>query len=189
MDERKLIQELQSKNLLAFDYVFINYYSGLCAFAHQYLQDRAIVEDIVQDLFISFWMDCSRLEIRSSLKSYLFTAVRNRCLDWQKHQNIVRKYRTKLLSEEEPSSVPQEEMILESDLRFVVQNALQQCSPRCREIFLLNRVDGLSNSQIAEKLQISQRTVELQISNALKIIRENMKEYMPLWMIAWLLGS
>ena len=188
MNEQLLIKELRSRNPLAFDFVFNFYYSGLCAFAHKYISEKEIIEDIVQDFFVSFWIESPRLEIKTSLKSYLFTSIHNRCLDWHKHEKVFEKYRKNFLLKNEDSEIRSEELVVESELRFAIQKGLEQCAPRTREIFEMSRINGLSNQQIADQLDLSKRTVELQISNALKILRTCLRDYLPVWMITWLLG-
>jgi RNA polymerase sigma-70 factor (ECF subfamily) len=73
----------------------------------------------------------------------------------------------------------------ESELRLAIKKSLEKLSPRCREIFELSRLNGLSNKEISDKLGMSKRTVELQISNSLKILRKELVEYLPLWLIIW----
>lgn len=187
MEEQILIKELKNRNRTVFDHLFITYYSGLCAFANKFLNNRELAEDVVQDFFVSFWIEGSRLKIEISLKAYLFTSIRNRCLDWQKHLNSTEKYRKFVLSGITESGPDEEEMVTESELRVAVYNALQKCSPRSREIFTLSRIDGLSNQQIADRLGLSKRTVELQISNALKTLRDELSGLLPVWVISWLL--
>ena len=179
---------MKEKNKVVFDVVFSYYYSGLCAFANRYLYSHAATEDLVQDFFVELWIESHRLEIKSSLKSYLFTSIRNRCFDWHKHQKAAEKYRKMVLSKGEVSEIPLDEMLAETELRNSIQKALIKLSPRCREIFTLSRIKGLSNKQIAEHLGLSKRTIELQISNSLKILRTELTYYLPLWIIVALFG-
>lgn len=92
-----LTDGLERGEKIVFDYNFNYYYSSLCVFSMQYLNDRRAVEDLVQDFFVSLWKDAPNHQIHSSLKTYLFASVKNRCLDFQKHQKVVRKYKTYLL--------------------------------------------------------------------------------------------
>lgn len=187
MKDLFLIEELRRRNKVAFDYIFNYYYSALCAFSMQYVNDRSTVEDLVQDLFVSLWMDAPKLLIQSSLKSYLFASVKNRCLDYRKHMKVTEKYSTFLFFSSESTHDSTDHYLTESELRQAIQKSLEKLSPRCREIFELSRINGLSNKDISEKLGLSKRTVELQISNALKILRKELTDYLPLWLIAFLL--
>jgi RNA polymerase sigma-19 factor, ECF subfamily len=183
-----LIEGLGRKDKVVFDYIFNYYYSSLCAFSMQYLNDRHSCEDLVQDFFVSLWMRAPNLEIRSSLKSFLFAGVKNRCLDYQKHQTVVYKYQAHVFFSSKNVDDTVEHYFAESELRMAIQKCLDKLSPRCREIFELSRLNGMSNQEISEKLGISKRTVELQISNSLKILRKGLVDYLPFCLIVWLIG-
>lgn len=185
MKDLLLIDGLIRRDKVVFDYIFNYYYSSLCAFSMKYLNDRDASEDLVQDFFVSLWTEAPQLQIRSSLKSYFFTSVKNRCLDLQKHQKVTEKYRSHILYSTEIGDNPTDQYFAESELRLAIQKSLEKLSPRCREIFELSRLNGLSNKEISDKLGISKRTVELQISNSLKILRKELVEYLPLWLIIW----
>lgn len=183
-----IIEGLEQNDKVVFDYVFNYYYSSLCAFSMQYIGNRNSVEDLVQDFFVYLWVEAPRLKIKSSLRSYLFTSIKNRCLDYQKHHKIIEKYRTYLLFSSDKEDVSTEQFFAESELRQAIQTSLAKLPPRCREIFELSRLNGLSNQEIAEKLDLSKRTVELQISNSLKILRKELAEFLPFLLLALLIG-
>ncbi len=187
MNDLLLIEGLRRRDKVIFDYIFNFYYSSLCAFSMQYLKERNTVEDLVQDFFVSLWIDAPGLQIRSSIKAYLFASVKNRCLDFQKHHKVIEKYREYILFSAESDDNTTEQYFAESELRLAVQKSLEKLSPRCREIFEMSRLKGLSNKEISEQLGISKRTVELQISNSLKVLRKELVEYLPLWMVVWLI--
>ena len=188
MKDLLLIEGLKRRDKLVFDYIFNYYYSSLCTFSLQYLNDRNPVEDLVQDFFVSLWIEAPRLQINSSLKSYLFAAIKNRCLDHQKHQIVTQKYRTFILFSNDNGNDSTDQYFAESELRIAIQKSLEKMAPRCREIFELSRNYGFSNQEISEKLGISKRTVELQISNSLKILKKELVEFLPLWLVLWLIG-
>ena len=186
MDEKFLIQGLKTKNKIVFDFVFHYYYSCLCAFAEQIVGSANISEDIVQDLFVKLWIKSEQIEITSSLKNYLFTAVKNQSLDYLKNE----KRKTQLNNSELRLKSYDENLCLfwlaESELEVVVQKSLNYLPPRCKEIFVLSRLEGLTNMDIAEKFNISKRTVELQISNALKQLRTDLKPYLSILLLIFL---
>jgi RNA polymerase sigma-70 factor, ECF subfamily len=188
LKELILIDGLVRKDKAIFDYVFNYYYSSLCAYSMQYLNDHDAVEDLVQDFFVSLWIGANNLQIRTSLKSYLFTGVKNRCLDILRHQKVFEKYKSYSMFSSETEDRSADHYFAESELRQAIQKSLQKLPPRGREIFELSRSQGMSNQEISEKLGISKRTVELQISNSLKILRKELIEYLPLWLVAWLIG-
>lgn len=188
LKDQIIIEGLERRDKVVFDYLFNYYYSSLCAFSMQYIDNRNAVEDLVQDFFVNLWVEAPQLKIKASLKSYLFTAIKNRCLDYQKHHKIIEKYRTYVLYSIERTNDSTEHFFAESELRQAVQMSLSKLSPRCREIFECSRLNGLSNQEISIKFDISKRTVELQISNALKIMRKELAEFLPYWLIIWLIG-
>ncbi len=188
MKDLFIIEGLGRREKVVFDYLFNYYYSSLCAFSMQYIDDRKSVEDLVQDFFVYLWIDAPQLNIKSSLKSYLITSIKNRCLDFQKHHKITEKYRTYLLFSAEKDDSLTDHFFAESELRQAIQTSLGKLPPRCREIFEYSRLHGLSNQEISDKLEISKRTVELQISNALKILRKELAEFLPFWLLIWLIG-
>lgn len=136
----------------------------------KYVGDLESAKEIVQDLFVHLFQNRESLVISSSIKSYLFQATRNRCL------NLIRKDQTKrkhldLYQAEQESSEDMEARIMETELENRIFQIVENLPPQCRNIFTLSRVNRFSNAEIAEQLQISKRTVETQISQALKTLR------------------
>jgi RNA polymerase sigma-70 factor, ECF subfamily len=188
MKEGILINGLKNRDKVIFDYTFNHYYSGLCAFSMQYLNDKDAVEDLVQDFFVYLWMEGPRLQILHSLKSYLFSSIRNRCLDIQKHQSVHERYKKHYLNSANVSDNISDYHLVESELNVLIMRSMDKLPPRCREIFNLSRVQGLSNQQISEQLNLSKRTVELQISNALKNLRLELSDYLPILFFLLFIG-
>ncbi|MCY1722087.1 RNA polymerase sigma-70 factor [Prolixibacteraceae bacterium Z1-6] len=186
MNETFLKQGLQEKNKVVFDFVFQYYYSALCAYAESIIQDENAVEDIVQELFVTIWMKSEKLAITGSLKNYLFISVKNRCFDFLKHQKVRLKSSRYFKDAPNSTQTTPENWLAETELREQIENCLQKLPPRCQEIFRLSRFDGLKNQEIADQLGLSKRTVELQITNALKALRKDLQPYLPLFMLALL---
>lgn len=186
MDDLFLKKGLNEQNKIVFDFLFQYYYSGLCAYAETIVREEEVAEDIVQELFVKIWINSKKISVNGSLKSYLFTAVRNRCFDFLKHQNV--KSRSARLNHgigDVDESTP-ENWLVESELRDIIENSITKLAPRCREIFMMSRFDGLKNQEIADKLGLSKRTVELQITNALKALRKDLKPYLPVVLLPFL---
>lgn len=186
MDENFLKQGLHEKNKVVFDFVFQYYYSGLCAYAESIVKDEEAVEDVVQELFVTIWIKSEQLTITSSLKNYLFSSVKNRCFDYLKHEKVKQKSVRILKASEEPNNDTPENWVAESELRTMIEKSLQKLPPRCEEIFRLSRFQGLKNQEIADQLGLSKRTVELQVSNALKVLRKDLKPFLPVFLLAFL---
>jgi len=187
MEDQFLINGILFQNKIVFDFIFHYYYSGLFAYCERITGDGQSAEDIVQDLFVHLWIKHNQININSSLKNYLFISVKNRALDFIKHEKI----KSEKLNSNSESEKSIENLssfwFAESELQEIVDKSLEKLTPRCREIFLLNRFEGIKNQEIAEKLGISKRTVELQISNALKILRRELKPYLLVVLLMLLL--
>jgi len=172
---------------VVFDFVFHYYYSGLCAYAEKILNDPNASEDIVQDLFFTLWIKHNQIQISSSLKNYLFSAVRNRSLDYLKKEKRKIHNGDATVDLHNHSENLSTFWFAESEMEKLVEKSLNKLPPRCREIFTLSRFEGHNNQEIAEQLNISKRTVELQISNALKVLRKDLSPYLPLVLMSLLL--
>ncbi len=186
MEDKFLIEGLLRRDSRVFDQVFTHYYSGLCAYANRYLNDTDQAEDVVQDIFVKLWSVNNDLKINTSLKNYFAVSVRNKCLDIIKHRKVINKH---IEQEREVYKVLQNyyPLYTETELEEILSKALAKLPPRCREIFEMSRFEGLNNQIIADKLSISKRTVELQISNALKILRQELSPIMSVGFLLWLL--
>lgn len=183
LDEKLLISGLQQQNKVIFDLVFTYYYSGLCAYANQILKDMQASEDLVQDFFVKIWHQADKIQINCSLKSYFFSSIKNRAFDILKHEKIKTQYVN--LNDGCQESVTPDEIweFTQGELEELIEKALQQVPPRAREIFEQSRFKGVANEEIARQLNISKRTVEVQISRALQVLRVELKDYLPLFMI------
>ncbi|MBS1659590.1 MAG: RNA polymerase sigma-70 factor [Bacteroidetes bacterium] len=160
-----------------FQTVFRTYYNQLCNYALTFTKDEDVCEDIVQDLFIKVWEQRRGLLKEASIRYYLFTAVRNNCISWlrkEKQQGTVR------WDSQENVAVapdyPEETAGGEKDDRRLLEQAIAQLPPKCKEVFLLSRFGKLSYREIATSLGISEKTVENQLGKALKTLRAFLKE-------------
>ncbi|MGE4587108.1 MAG: RNA polymerase sigma-70 factor [Mangrovibacterium sp.] len=187
MDEKYLITGLKNKNKIIFDFIFNYYYSGLCAYARRWVDDPDTAEDLVQAFFVGLWVNSSKLEITSSLKSYFFTSVKNTAVNHLKHVKVKERYSNHVLQTSPGSEYYANWEFTEPELTGLIEKGMEKLPPRCREIFILSRFEGKDNGNIADMLGISKRTVELQISNALKILRTELKDYLPSILLFWLL--
>jgi len=167
-----------------FEGLFRQHFRPLCGFALGYVKDADQAEDIVQELFARLWQDREALSIQVSVKSYLFTAVRNRCLN-----ALVVKKRMRPLDEEVHDAAEgdgrNEDELTERAAR--VQAVIEGLPTERRKIFRLSRNEGLKYQEIAEKLEISVKTVENQMGKALKTLREELADLMPLALLGWML--
>lgn len=166
----------------AFETIFNEHYSNLCAYGNNFLKDIEASEEVVQEVFFKLWINRDSLEITTSLKSYLFRAVRNSSLNVLKHVGIREDYKQhneRIIQMEEKS---QEDQVIVSELEEKIRKAIDALPLERRKIFIMSRYDGLKYKEIAEKLGISVKTVENQMGSALKSLRTELADYMP-WVI------
>lgn len=171
-----VLSALKQDSKEAFSLLFQTYYTDLVLFGGNFLKDRTSCEDIVQSIFLKLWNDRKSIQIETSLKSYLLKAVRNCCLDEFRHLEIVRQYESGY-ENTTLDSYDTENYVLYSDLHDHLYRALDQVPELYREAFELNRFEGLKYREIAEKLNVSERTVEVRVSKTLELLRKYLKDF------------
>jgi RNA polymerase sigma-70 factor, ECF subfamily len=164
-----LLERLRAGDARALEELFRQQYEPLCRFAERYLRDRAGSEDLVQDLFAALWARRSRLDIRGSLRAYLFASVRNRALNVRKHQLVERDW-------EQDEAAPEVRVLHrtprdERELDARVRGAITNLPERCRAVMQLRWHEQLSYSEIATILGISVKGVEIQLARGLRALR------------------
>lgn len=175
--DSKIIIGLKAGDESTYKQLFNEYYLLLSAFAKKYVDDLEAAKEIVQDLFVHLFEIRVSLIITTSLKSYLFRSVRNRCLNHLK-QIQGQERNLENFKPQEASGSDSEEKIMETELEYQIYKIVSQLPEQCRKIFLMSRVEGKQNRVIAQTLNLSIRTVETQISKALKILRNNLQDYL-----------
>lgn len=156
--------------------LFRYYYSGLVVFAMRYVGKQEVAEELVQDVFFKLWSEREHIHIHTSVRDFLFSSVRNKCLDHLKHRKVVGKY---IQSEkDQPKKTENYDLFIEQELREIIKDTIDKLPRECRKVFVLSRIRNNTNKEIAAKLGISVKTVENQISKALKIFREVLKDYL-----------
>jgi RNA polymerase sigma-70 factor (ECF subfamily) len=173
--EQIIVNRLRNKDKRAFELVYREYYPALVSYAFRFLDSRENAEEIVQDTFIKFWEKCAQLSANSSVKSYLYRAVHNSCLNHLKHEKVKDAYRQYVIQYLEDRQDATSIENADSNQLEVILKAIDNLPPRCSEIFKLSRLEGLKYQEIADHLSISVKTVEVQMSKALKILRAELK--------------
>lgn len=175
LGKNEIITLLQQGDKAAFKFIFDQYYGVLVDYITTYTRDRQLSEDIVQHSFIMLWQKRDRLSQIKSPKNYLYTIAYNHYVDLyrkeKRTQNLLEELRVKNLN----NRVEEDRDFLEKRVA-TLKHIIAQLPPRCKEILYLSRQRGLEHVEIAEKLNISTKTVEEQIRIAFKKIRKNLNQ-------------
>jgi len=180
LQEQHFFAMLKEGHESAFEMLFKKFYQPLCSYAYSFLNDKEEAEEIVQSTFITVWDKRNTLEIQSSFKAYLYRMVRNACLNAIKHDKVKQQHTALQMAAGEPTYENVAQHVLANELEQRIEGALRVLPEQCRLIFQLSRFEELKYAEIAEQLDISVKTVENQMGKALKILRDQLKEYLPL---------
>ena len=179
----QLLTTLHAGDITAFEMIFKTYYQPLCNYAYSFVQDRDEAEEIVQSTFLTVWEKRENLTIHTGVKPYLYAMVRNASLNVLKHEKIKQQHAAVELAVAERSSESVTRTVMASELEERIYNALNKLPEQCRLVFKLSRFEELKYAEIAEQLNISVKTVENQMGKALKIMRDQLKDYLPLLIV------
>ncbi|MBT3207104.1 MAG: RNA polymerase sigma-70 factor [Bacteroidetes bacterium] len=157
-----------------FEQVFKMYYFALCLYSKKFVKSYEIAEEITQDVFMKLWEKREQIEITTSLKAYLFKATHNFSINFLNHEKIENKYKSFHFNVLKELELNPPDNYYEPELEKKIQNAIDSLPKKCREIFEQSRFEFLKYNEIAEKRGISVKTVEAQISKALKILRKKL---------------
>jgi len=178
-----MLLSLQTDNQSSFEVIFKIFYQPLCRYAYSFLADKEEAEEVVQSTFIQVWEKRSSIEVQTSFRSYLYRMVRNACLNVLKHKKVKQAHVQHELATAHATQESVHETLSSNELELKVGEVMMELPEQCRIIFQMSRFEGLKYAEIAEQLQISTKTVENQIGKALKIMREGLKEYLPMLML------
>ena len=175
-EDKKLFREITKGDEKAFEKLFHKYYGHLCLFASSILNNDSSAEEIVQDFFVKLWEKRDQLSIESSVKNYFFRSVKNLCLNFIQHNKTKLRYAQKVIADAENNNLF-DDGFTEIDLAEKIEESIQSLPEKRREIFRMSREKGLKYREIAEKLNISIKTVETQMGLAIKTLRAKLKDY------------
>jgi RNA polymerase sigma-70 factor (ECF subfamily) len=169
----------ESSSDIQLELLFQQYFRPLTVFALQYVKAMEAAEDIVQEVFVYLY-EKGDLEKKDPFPgTFLYRMVRNRCLNYIDFQNIRRNSGADLEETIVAAGNPHDPMdyIEEIELEHTYLQSLEALSPKCRKVFTMSRIEGIPNQEIAVQLKLSKRTIETHISQALKILREKLKDF------------
>ncbi|MGV8962038.1 MAG: RNA polymerase sigma-70 factor [Candidatus Saccharimonadaceae bacterium] len=168
-------------DLDAFKKIFIEFYPSLCVFAGRYLSSPETCEDIVQEVFMNIWKNRKTLNIHSSFRNFLITSVRNSCTDYLRKLSSHDKYLDNYsLSSYSPAP---DEIYTIKELEEKLKAALEKLPLNIQIAFNMSRTLNMTYKEIATEMKISPKTVESYISQALKMLREELKDYLPITLL------
>jgi RNA polymerase sigma-70 factor (ECF subfamily) len=169
---------LKAGNAQTFEALFKQWYEPLCRYAHSILHNTDEAEDTVQKIFCKLWEQREKMEIQTSIKSYLYKMVHNLCLNKIRQMQIQSEHQQQIACRSLPLADSVEQRLTYKELSRQASLAIEALPQRCREVFLLSRMQHLSYVQIAQRMQISPNTVEVQMVKALKVLRMKLKDYL-----------
>lgn len=175
-----LFKRIKAGDVKAFDTLFMRYYPLLCAYAKQFV-DFADGQEIVQDVMVWFWENSSMQVIESSPKNYLFKAVKNRCLTLI-NRNELKERIVNSMYENQQSHYEDPDFYVVEELIQNIEAALSRLPETYRQAFEMNRYQNMTYNEIAQQLNVSPKTVDYRIQQALKQLRVELKDYLPLIM-------
>jgi RNA polymerase sigma-70 factor (ECF subfamily) len=176
--DRELLDRLRQGDRDAFDAAFRAHYATLVGVAERIAGERAVAEELAQDVMLELWRRHETLSIDESLRAYLVRAARNRALNHVRHERM--KVRTAPRAAGETVSQPDAPTHLaEAEMEAALRDAVASLPERCREVFELSRGQGLRYAEIAAALGISVKTVEAQMGKALRVLRERLAPFLP----------
>ncbi|MFB6342744.1 RNA polymerase sigma-70 factor [Saccharicrinis sp. FJH62] len=188
--EQELIRRLKRGDEYAYRQIYDAFSENLFHFAFSYLKNTFESEEIVQDVFMRIWEMREEIDEEKSFKSFLYRMTVNKVLNHIKHQVVKQKYECYLQNVNQSFNDNPEADLHFKELNTKIKTLLVKLPGQQQNIFKMSRVDGNSNSQIAEELGLSIRTVENQIYRATKFLKENLKdEYLIVGLLILLLGG
>lgn len=186
----EIIGLLNEKQEAAFEVVFSLYYPRMVYFAKEYVSYND-AKNLVQDAFISLWDKNPKFMNEAQLQSYLYTNVKNNCLMYLRHEKVKKNYAEKTVAKKQNQvyttalgQIDTSVMVFH-EIEAIIEKTLAGLPSRCREVFTLSRLEGKKNREVAGALNISVKSVEAQITKALKVFRVALKDFLPL--VAYLL--
>lgn len=164
---------------IAFRTLFFQFFSPLCVFAHRYIDSWESCEDIVQETFFKIWKNRKNIEINTSSRNFLITSVKNSCIDFLRKQETEQSWQQKEI-ENNASSYTSGDIYSTIELEQMLTAALAKLPDNIRIVFEKNRFEGMTYAEIASEHNISVKTVEAYMTKALKHLRVELKDYLPL---------
>ena len=185
LQENELANALQKGDEIVFEKVFKDYYERLCNYANTFVNDMDEAEEMVQSTFLALWEKRENIDIHTSVKSYLYQAVHNQSINKIKHYHVRQVHSEYVKHHGDFGTYDSSQNILGEELEKQINTAIESLPPQCQTVFKLSRFENLTYAEIAQQLDISVKTIENHMGKALRIMREQLKDYLPvlLWFL------
>lgn len=166
--------------------LFHTWFAPLCYFARKYIRDMDTCREIVHNVFVSIWEKKNEFDFEKPARSYLFTSVYNRCLNHIRDQKKYAVGKADTSALEMYDQAVNEDHLEAAELEAKIKEGIDSLPDKCREVFILNRFEEKKYAEIADKLNLSVKTVEAQMSKALRILRDHLTDYLHLLILVLL---
>lgn len=179
------LQRFKNGDELAFEKIFKANHSHLVGFCNQFISDQDKAKSLTQEVFLNLWLNRRKIETLNGIKAFLYTFAKSSCLNYIRHRKVISKYEDKQLQKKEEELNRE---VLESfdfnslefsELEGLIQQAINDLPEKCRQVFILSRLDGKKNTEISEELNISVKAVEAHMTRALKTLKSKLSAYLP----------
>ena len=186
MEDTNLIKRIKKDDGKAFEELFRRYFAALHNYAAFYTGSSQLAEDMVHDVFYKIWDTRRTINIHTSIKSYLFRSVHNNCIQYLRHLKVVKEHSKKHEAKLQEALMMNRlyfetglSKLMENEIGDLVKEAITRLPGKTRNIFLMSRDRHLKNSEIAQKLDVTEKAVEYHITRALLSLRQELKDYLP----------
>jgi len=181
VEDGLIAQHIKEGNKKSFELLFRRYYQPLVGFANKYLEDVPLSEETVQDFFCRYWDKRETVDIQESLKSYMYRSIRNSCFNHLRHLKIKHNHETQtaIVGESNSEATVHDQLVV-AELDQKIMETIESLPEQCRKSFELSRFEGLKYQEIADKMKISKKAVEANISRALKTLRSELSDFLSI---------
>ncbi len=175
-NEHNLAEAIASGNETAFEFIYKHYFPNLCLYSNKFIDDLTLAEDIVQDCIYTIWEQRHKLSHITNIKSYLYKSVHNKCINHINHLKVRNRYASEAAYQLKKIELEKSDSLIIQEMGEVITEAIDKLPEKSRMCFQLKRIDGLSQKEISEKLGITEKAVEANISRALKQLRHELRD-------------
>lgn len=183
------LRRFKNGDELAFEKIFKSNHGQIVGFCNQFITDWDKSQSLAQEAFINLWLNRGKIETLNGIKAFLFTYAKSSCLNYIRHRKIISKYEDSQLQAKEDQLNRE---VLESfdfnslefiELEELIMRSINELPDQCRRVFMMSRFEGKKNKEIADDLDISVKSVEANITRALKTLKSELSEYFPLILV------